>query len=144
MAAWLPFSLLHTSGKAGFRSGLQPRLPVSPGERTQEFIFMSSSLVQDVWTVGQMFIQVTQERTAEQNCVQQDRAGCSLPPWVAFPHLGEYSLLSRRLQDGNAQGGLGPTTHIINASRHGTSSILLSKRLDKTKKASREGPVVQT
>lgn len=96
MAAWLPFSLLHTSGKEGFRSGLRPRLPVSPGELTQEFIFMSSTLVQDVWTVRQMFIQVTQERTAEQGCVQQDRRwvqpaalGCISPPQGVLTSLQE-------------------------------------------------------
>lgn len=108
-----PLLLLHTSGKAGFRSGLQPRLPVSPGELTQKFISMSSTLVQDVWTVGQMFIQVTQDRAVEQGCVQQDQC------WVQPAALGYLSLPQGVLT--SLPGGSKTETHKMDLGPHLTT-----------------------
>lgn len=71
MTAWLPFLCVTLAGKWGSNQ-IWPRLPFSPGELTQKFMSISSTLLQDSWTIGQTFIKAIQEGLPERGFAQQD------------------------------------------------------------------------
>lgn len=67
------FPLRHIDRQVGFQSDLWPRPPFSPGELTQKFMSISSTLLQDSWTIGQTFIKAIQEGLPERGFAQQDQ-----------------------------------------------------------------------